>query len=371
MLEQTLREYFQEMAAPELPPGPVSLSAAARKGRARIRLRRASVIGAPIFAAGSVLTIAIASVAIGGPGAKPSAPGDRPTAPAHFSLTRPYGWIAGLPYRIAAHTTVSMNRTSEIMTYVPSQTSEAFFTVFSAGQCDLQGQKLLCAKPMNPGFGTYALGRRVGTVDGFPAYWQQGTKSWTGLSWRYADGGWALLEFTVHGDRSAGLAATLQLARKARFGPHAGPPVVYPVQLRSVPADWHLNTVSADLWRDRVLRAGAFILTPGVSDRTVAFSNQGALWFAMLTGASQQGTNKIVYICPSGPTRVVSGVKVVLGRYDYVAGAPHELCAPTADGLHFAYIVGLHPPIGVIALFARHLRLLGPNPEHWTTRLVG
>lgn len=363
MLEQTLREYFQEMAAPELPPGPVSLSAAARKGRTRIRLRRTSVIAAPIFAAGSVLAIAIASLALSGTGARPTAPSGRAPAPSHFSLSRPYGWIPVLP-RGSEAPAAGLTRVEEDVTDVLSAKPFSFldFNIFAAGLCHARAQMLLCASVPPAQAFAYPIGARVGTINGFAAYWDPGS---AGLTWQYAGRGWASLN--IGGHRRGGLDEILRLARSARFGTRAAPAVVYPLPLRSVPADWQVSAVEGTVGRGRVLPADSYTVTAGPVDLP-----NGNL-------PIPAGTPQISVLnsggCPSSPnqgrttSRVINGVRVTLT--DYSGGAPHLLCALHADGLAFYLQLGGHPQIGAVDLFASHMRLLGPNPEHWTTRLIG
>ena len=69
---------------------------------------------------------------------------------------------------------------------------------------------------------------------------------------------------------------------------------------------------------------------------------------------------------------MIAGYSVTITRVP--AGrepAIQELCAADADGLTIdVFVNGNRPAIDVTQLFA-HLRLLGPNPAHWTTMPTG
>lgn len=377
MLEQDIRETYRKMADAEMPLSHISIPAAGRAGRARQRRRRIGLIAAPVFAAVAVLAIALASLAVGG-APKPSAPAGPKGAPAHFSLTRPYGWITGLPYSSTAlFTDITMTRTGEDAMFAPSPSLGLDLNVWAGGQCHVRAQKLYCAKLQPRGaFAPYPLGRRVGTLAGFPAYWQvtvhPGYPASTTLSWQYARGGWVVL-YVTHEQNAAGLAQTLQFARTASFGTQAAPPVVYPLRLRSVPANWQVSYVEGSVWRGRLLTASTFALTPGTASLPIPGGVSGltdkAPLFQLLDGAGLRGTHRIVYICPRGTSRVIGGATVVLSAYAH--GVPMNLCARSAGGVHFQYWVGQHAEIGVVDLFASHLRLLGANPARWTTKPLG
>jgi hypothetical protein len=364
MLEHALAELFEDQAAENPPPTHTSIPAALRRGRAGVRRRRVAAIGAPILAAAAVLAIALTTLAVTGtrarPGARPAAPAH--AALAHFSLTRPYGWIRGLPSGSAAPA-VGMTRVEENVTDVLSAKPLSFLdlNVFAPGLCHVQAQTLRCAAVAPAPASAYPIGRRVATIDGYGAFWDPGE---AGLTWQYADRGWASLN--VGGQRRGALAEIIQLARSASFGSRAAPPFVYPIALRSVPADWQVSAVGGTVWRGRVLPAAYYNVTAGPVD--VPNGNvpipAGTPQISVLKGDG----------CPSSPgqgrstTRVINGVRVTVA--DYSAGVPHLLCARHVDGLAFYFQVGGRPAIGVIDLFAHHMHLLGPDPAHWTAQLV-
>jgi hypothetical protein len=71
----------------------------------------------------------------------------------------------------------------------------------------------------------------------------------------------------------------------------------------------------------------------------------------------------------------------VIGGYRVLVASPRTkrfhrpgqwLCAKDADGLWVGIVVyGKNPVLGVTGLFAHHLRLLGPDPAHWTRNPIG
>ena len=165
----------------------------------------------------------------------------------------------------------------------------------------------------------------------------------------------------------------MRLARTARFGGTAGPPVYYEIQLRSVPASWQVGYVRAQMSHDRLLARTANV-TPGPTNGfygTIKTTPE----FDMLYSYRLKGV--LHYACPVHPdpdgrettrTKVVRGIKVELSWY--LKGVPHIACAPRARGQHFAITAGQDENITALTLF-RHARLLGSSPAHWTTRLIG
>jgi hypothetical protein len=358
MLEQDIRDTYRRMAAAEMPPSPITIPAVGRAGRTGRRRRQAGLISAPVLAATAVLVIAVVSVIVTG-GPRPSGPASPKPAPAHFSLDRPYGWIPVLSAGGLSDQVV-LTRVEESVIDTRSARSPLEFDVFAAGRCRMKTQMVVCAKLAGGGEFELVLGRRVGTIDGSPAYWNPGG---AGLTWQYARGGWA--ELASPGPRPARLAELMRLARRARFGTQAGPPVVYPLQLRSVPATWRVSSVIGGISHGRVLAADLFTFSAGPVDLPFAHISTPSRTpeFSVLNGAA----------CPvnSGrrTTKVIHGSRVTLANY--AAGVPHILCAPSADGHGLAVLVGSRPEIGVVDLFGHHLRLFGSDPAKWTTKPTG
>jgi hypothetical protein len=367
MLEQDIRDTYRRMADADMPPARISIPAAGRNTRIRQRRRRAGLIAAPIFAAAAVLAIALAGVAVTGNRTPSGAPSSPRTAPAHFSPTRPYAWMPGLEHGRPTAVEVTLSRTFESVTYNASQSLYVSLSVDSAGQCHVQAGKLTCLGQFpGPKIATYRLGRVVGKVDGFPAYWKvtahPGFPSSVNLSWQYAHGGWAQF--------SAGtLRDSLRLARTISFGTRLAPAVTFPVQLRSMPAGWQVNSAEATLWHGQLPAVNAFGAAPEPLNQPVIYpTGLGSapyvnFWLSIGPG------------CPRGRTKVINGTRVTLG--DVVHGVPQSLCTDYWSGGQFglstfSYVVNADPRIGGAAsLFRHHLRVLGTDPADWTTRLFG
>ena len=66
---------------------------------------------------------------------------------------------------------------------------------------------------------------------------------------------------------------------------------------------------------------------------------------------------------------MIDGYPVTLGG-DKKFWPQEELCAADADGLLVWIAVGARPTISPADLFGDHLRLLGPDPAHWTTQPI-
>jgi hypothetical protein len=69
-------------------------------------------------------------------------------------------------------------------------------------------------------------------------------------------------------------------------------------------------------------------------------------------------------------TRVINGYRVQVGATAKDQWPTSALCASNAGGV-FAWIaMGSHSAISPAGLLARHLRLLGPGPANWTSKLI-
>ena len=98
------------------------------------------------------------------------------------------------------------------------------------------------------------------------------------------------------------------------------------------------------------------------------------------SGFSQPGLPDITIVpagahssCPDMPHsvhEVVKGYDVVVTNVPAGSHGPQEpaqlLCAANADGLWVNIkVLGRHPVLGVVSLFAHHMALLGPHPARW------
>ena len=73
---------------------------------------------------------------------------------------------------------------------------------------------------------------------------------------------------------------------------------------------------------------------------------------------------------PHAAHRVVNSYQVVVANVPAGSHGPREpgqfLCAANADGLVVNIkVLGRHPALGVVSLFAHHMALLGPHPARW------
>jgi hypothetical protein len=373
MLEQDLIDLFERQASEDQTPARASIAAAARDGRALRRRRRASVIGAPAFAAAGILAIALASSVLTGTGRQ--APGRAPSpvsaAPARFpSPLRPYVRIGWLPpgERLGQF---DLDSTEVLIDWGnPFGQLEAF----AAGQCTLAGPMLTCPVDNLPAkYGRHRLGRQIGLVHGRPAYWnptggelisEEITVSQNGVTkstnaeqdgdlwWQYAPGGWVEVQ-ALSGP------AALKIARTARFGPAVAPPFTFPVQLTDVPASWHIDST------------------------TITRTSSGRLSSASLNLAGEEPglivgpgsrSNCVTPFGPGDTTRLRS--QMINGyRVDaFIEKSPRPpswaLCTSDAAGVDVAIVAGTSRA-EVSEIFAHHLRLLGPGPANWTTRPIG
>jgi hypothetical protein len=193
-------------------------------------------------------------------------------------------------------------------------------------------------------------------VDGHTAFW---TAQHGYLIWQYADNGWAALA----SPRNAATSTVVKVASAVSYGV-AGAPVKYPAQLVNLPAGWALGFV---FFKEDagVLRASQYSLTgPGVSVPAPNFTTDPA---------TAKGS---CYFYPGGESthQTINGYPVTVNLLPASNGnAPlQQVCAANADGLFvFVSTYGKDPSPNAIAIFSRHMRLLGTNPAGWTTEPLG
>src|SRR6478672_1175194 len=94
MIESQLRTLFAEIAGGEPASPRVNIELARRRGRARLRWRRACVAGGSVLAAAAVAALAV-GVGPARPGPGPAAAA--PAAPRQFSPLVPYASFGWLP----------------------------------------------------------------------------------------------------------------------------------------------------------------------------------------------------------------------------------------------------------------------------------
>jgi hypothetical protein len=378
MIESQIRALFAEIAGREPAPSRVDIQLARRRGRARLRWRRACVAGTSVLAAAAVVALAVGV----GPvrlGSGPAPAG--PAAPRQFNPLVPYLSFGWLPAGIRL---VAGDTRPEVVALVAGRKLYALsnwgLSVYAAGQCHLTGPagELKCSTPALGGL-TARITGRAPAVRGHRAFW-----AGPYLVWQYARGGWAgLMLPTANASpklsaakREAYKREAVKIAHHVRYGA-ATPPLVFPAQLTGLPSRWRVGSVYY-LPGAGVLRASRFALTTGIPDLGAdgGMEFQTNLPYFTNFGPATSHSN----FCGQPANEIINGYRVVVTHRDggtAVGGGsalpPSQgLCAANADGLALNIDQqGAHPPIRVASLFRDHLRLLGANPANWTTKPIG
>jgi hypothetical protein len=209
------------------------------------------------------------------------------------------------------------------------------------------------------------LGRLIGDLSGRAAYWMVSTGPGLGtLTWQYAAGGWA--QITVPTFRDA-----LRIARTLRFGKTAGPPAAFPFQLTGVPADWRVNSVSAQMDHG-VWYAFSFNVTAGQVDTILGLVAAPRQVVAVETGPGYGSSCESFFRHASYRRQIIDGNEtlVLLQPQAWDSGAESGLCT-VADHVLASVITDGQSALAATDLLAHHMRFLGPDPANWTTRPIG
>jgi hypothetical protein len=378
MLEQEIRAVYQRMAASDQPPSCVSLPAARRSGRARLRWRWAGIAGTPLLTAAAVLAIALTgAIPAGLLGKRGSTPPVSPPqrAPRYFNPLLPYVSFGWLPADASVRPTGIYGLTSEMVTEPePAPQTHIALAVYTAGRCAVTRHALGCSFAPGERVSSVPLGHRVGYVDGQPAYWLQTaaaaittTTSTTTLPnlpptlhWQYARGGWATLV-------APSLPQALRIARHVRFGSAASTPVRFPFQLTGVPTDWQINSV-ATRWFDGVQYPSDFVVTAGpVYGMPVEVYPAHTPSFSVYPGKK----NACARLMQHPTSAVINGYRVTLATDKNWIWPKQDLCAGDVSGMSLWIGIGVWPTLSAADLFGRHMRLLGSDPANWTTQPIG
>ena len=364
MSESQLRALFAQVAASEPAGSRVDAQRARRRGRARLRWRRACVAGGSVLAAAAVTALAV-GVGPARPGPGPAAAG--PAAPRQFSPLVPYASFGWLPAGVSL-VSGGIRPTASYMDAGPRGDPEWTLAVYARGQCHLTRS----ASGLNcPGSLTLPIRQRAPDVAGHRAFWYS-----PGLVWQYARGGWAVLGIpapnlstVLHSKELAGQA--LKIARNVRYGVPTR--FVFLAQFSRLPSHWQVHNISYYVPDSGLLRADEYMLTTGGSHFHPRVGDTG-VWtdapYIIVHPAPRKGT-----CSPQdrGSKRtIIDGYRVVLKHY-HIGGLPvQELCGAHADGLWFdIQVFGTHPSIHVVSLFRDHMRLLGTSPANWTSQPIG
>ena len=372
MIEDQVRALFTGIADGEPTPSRVDTGLAHRRGRARLRWRRAGLAGAPVLAAAAVAAVALAVGA--GPFRAGPAPGPAvvaPTvAPRQFNPLAPYaafGWLpAGNPVL-----TGGSSRSLAFQVAGPGVAQRPWMLdVAAAGYCRLapSAQELACRISRPGPSQTWRITAPAPAVLGHRAFWaRRGQESQGYLVWQYAPGGWAVLT-KVSPDplTPAWRAQALKVADHVRYGTHAAPPITYPMQLFGVPTAWRVSALTY-IPRGTLLQATGYTLATSPAASYPNGLSQPGLPSITITPAGAHSS------CPAMPHSVHEVVRtypVVVANVPAASYGPQEpeqlLCAANADGLLVNIkVLGRHPVRGVVSLFARNMLLLGPHPPRW------
>jgi hypothetical protein len=404
MLETELRELFERQASGDQPSAAITSQQVIRRGRARLRIRRAGAVAAPLIAAGTIAAVVIGVALPGAVPARPRHPRSTPSAgraaPKYFDPARQYpsfGWLPTGTHETGAITgTVSQTvAAQDVNSGQPGGSPLWMLTVYADGQCSSGGRMLRCkgvsAEP------DMRMTTQVRDIKGLPAYWTVGQNGDTVgpngeplafvegiLVFEYARDGWAELT----DNRGPGVVLTswdravaVRVAQHITFATSTVR-LVFPVQLSGLPG-WQLRAASAGAPQGPLqvgrlgFASGAAVNTPGPPVPgsamnyplvTVTVAGPGG-------GCVAAGQSPVFTAGQSVPA-VIAGYPVTItrGQVDLGSDVPtvalQELCAADADGLAIdVFVYGNQPAIDVTQLFA-HLRLLGPDPANWTTKPV-
>jgi len=344
MIEDQVRALFNGIADGERSPSRVDVGLAHRRGRARLRWRRAGLAGAPVLAAAAVAAVMLAVGAAPlrpGPGPAPTGP----TAPRQFNPLVPYaafGWLPpGYPVLLGGS-----SRSLALQLAGPSLVRRTWMLdVAAAGHCRLASgaRKLTCrSSPLNPGQ-TWRITAPAPAVHGHRAFWAHAGHVNQGyLVWQYARAGWAVLTKNSPDRPSpAWRALAVKIADHVRYVPSGA-----------------------------VSRANGYAFSAGPAITYPGGQTQSGLPSFRLDPAGSHSS------CPSLPHsvhEVIAGHRVIVGPITEGQGMRGQsLCAASADGLRVIIVVaGRHQVLSVVSLFAHHLRLLGANPAHWARKPIG
>ena len=370
MIEDQVQALFTGIADAEPTPSRVDTGLAHRRGRARLRWRRAGLAGAPVLAAAAVAAVVLAV------GAAPFRPGPGPavgapaTAPRQFSPLAPYAAFGWLP----PGNPVLTGGSSRSLAFQFAGRSLArrpwLLQVAAAGYCRLApaARELTCHTGPTGQSPPWQLTAPAPSVLGHRAFWaRSGLDSQGYLIWQYARGGWALLtKAGPNPPAPAWGALALKVAEHVRYGAHAAPPLTYPMQLFGVPAAWRVSALSyvprgtLSLAREYTLTASPAAIypdgpaQPGLPEITIA----------------PAGAHSSCRALPHSAREVVAGHHVVVTNIPAASSGPQGpaqlLCAADTNGLVVNIrVVGRHPVLGVVSLFAHYMLFLGPHPPRW------
>lgn len=370
MTEPQIRALFAEEADGELAPSQVD-QIARRRGRARLRWRRAGMAGTSALAAAAVAALVVGAVPAR-PGSHPAAAGPSAAGPAAPRQFNPLITNVSFGFLPAGESIEQggVEPTVAFMTVGASSSDLGWeANVYAQGRCHLtsHASNLSCPGPALTAV-TVRLSGPAPAVGGHRAFWAR-----SALIWQYARGGWALLNAPVpsnttlrHDPHLRPLA--IRVARHLRIGA-ATPHLVFPAQFSRLNSQWRVG--EAHYFADAgALQAQEYTLLSGTSQFLPHVGDLG-VWTngAYVMGHKAPGNGTCTPHDPStrNHSEIINGFRVVVKHGATGGVTEQELCSAHADGLWFDIEeFGSHPPIGVATLFRHHVQLLGPNSAKWT-----
>ncbi len=358
MLDRLLQDTFDRMAGTDQPPARVSITEAIRQARLQRRRQRLTAAGTPLLAAGAVLAVVLTGAMGSGQAHSPAvAPGSAgPSAPRLFNPLVPYVAASWIPHRGGLFSGVAWS-TAFRLNY-----NGAWVAVYAADQCVLTTSRLACGTVPAGTDAVLTLSGRAPDVGPHAAYWigHATGNLVSGLvtnmvAFQYARGGWAMVS------SASSRADVIRIAAHLRYGQTSG--IRLPARLTALPPAWRHVEHVVYLVTGPTPLAASFVV--------VDLSRH-------LTGSDAWPPDTLVLEVGvgNGLTQTCSRVSrcvVVDGHKVYLVGwaGSHGLIAPRVDGLHLQIAVDGPQLLTPIDVFAHHLQLLGTDPAHWTTHLIG
>jgi len=400
MIESQVRALFTGIANGEPGASRVDTQLAHRRGRARLRWRRAGVAGAPVAAAVAVAAVVLA-VGAAAPHRHAGPVSTGPSAPRQFSVLAPYlsfGWLPAGVSMVQGGTgrqlvwVTAAHRLASGLDWSPA--TEWSVNADAAGKCHLTtapsgthastaprpgpsippgSRELTCSTPAQKGYPIPITGRAP-AVSGHRAFWGGDRAVQEYLLWQYARNGWAemALPSILHNPakQAAAQRDAVKIASQLRYG--TATPLLFPVQLTNLPSRWQVASVT--YWpHGKVLRARSYSLGAGPPDLGFDGGLQYETGLPYFTIDPATRRTNACYVKPHRSTQeVINGYRVVVTNEPHGISGGHDLCAGDADGLSLDISeFGAHPAISVAEIFGHHMRLLGRNPVSWTSKPIG
>ena len=377
MLESDLRDLFERQAASEAPPPvPISIPAVRRIGRARLRRRRVGTFASPVLAAGAVVGVVLAGQFASGPAGRVQPSTGKPAAstsvaPTHFNPLVPYAAAGWYPYRVtnllgyAWPTALRLIGLGFLGGNGPGEWTS--IVVYAGDECVLTTSHLSCGSTATGTGALLTVSGRAPDVGRHVAYWiRQATGDLTPdipagemVAFQYARHGWAMVT------SASTPADVIRIAANLRYGQTS--PIRFPVRLTGLPPSW--REVQQVQFIDNGTQFTTMALgrhpSPRTSEPPDSLFLRVGIGRALLPPCNRR---------LSCQTTVINGYKVYLTTLVQPHGQPadHSLNAPNAAGLNLEIdVIGPRAPLSPAAIFARYLKLLGPDPANWTTQPVG